>query len=486
MPHVVRKLPARAVLLRRIDLASHVAETVAASGSDRDGLSGQQKLSERELDELAAWCRRGRVLHASARELAQKLPGLAPPELEGDLLAGPLADGSLPALLLVVAPAARRFTREHETLLRALLEPFAAALENDRRLRDLVTLREAAEAERRSLLSRLGRQDQQERIVGVEAGLRSCMERVDLVAQSDVPVLLLGETGSGKEVVARAIHTRSPRVAAPFLRVNCGAIPPSLIDSELFGHERGSFTGAEAQRKGWFERAHGGTLFLDEIGELPAPAQVRLLRVLQDGSFERVGGQRSLHADVRIVAATHRDLHAMVEEKTFREDLWYRLAVFVIHVPPLRERPEDIPELALHFALRAATRFGTPPLAPTPEDLELLLAYPWPGNARELISVMERAVILGNGRKLEVAKALGTAPPRAVESVAAPVASADPGPAALDTAMVRHIEDALARCHGRIEGPFGAAKLLHINPHTLRSRMRKLGIAWKRFRVTRG
>jgi hydrogenase-4 transcriptional activator len=486
MPHLARKLPARVVLLRQIDLAGRVAETVAASGSGREGLTGPHRLAEREVEELATWCRRGRVLHAGARELAEKLPGLAPSELDGDVLAGPLApEGGLPALVIAAAPAARRFTREHEGLLRELLEPFAVALENDRRLRDLVTLRETAEAERRSLLSRLGRQDQQERIVGVEAGLRSCMERVDLVAPSDVPVLLLGETGSGKEVVARAIHTRSARAAAPFLRVNCGAIPPSLIDSELFGHERGSFTGADAQRKGWFERAHGGTLFLDEIGELPPPAQVRLLRVLQDGSFERVGGQRSLHADVRIVAATHRDLHAMVEEKTFREDLWYRLAVFLIHVPPLRERPEDIPELALHFALRAATRFGTPPLAPTPQDLELLLAYPWPGNARELISVMERAVILGNGGKLEVAKALGTTPARTPESVS-PALAERPGaadsPSALDAAMVRHIEDALARCHGRIEGPFGAAKLLHINPHTLRSRMRKLGIQWKRFR----
>jgi hydrogenase-4 transcriptional activator len=177
-----------------------------------------------------------------------------------------------------------------------------------------------------------------------------------------------------------------------------------------------------------------------------------------------------------------------VQERTFREDLWYRLAVFVIHVPPLRERPEDIPELALHFALRAATRFGTPPLAPTPEDLELLLAYPWPGNARELISVMERAVILGNGRKLEVAKALGAAPPRVPESprAADERSSVSESPAALDAAMVRHIEDALARCHGRIEGPFGAAKLLHINPHTLRSRMRKLGIAWRRFRAPAG
>ena len=180
------------------------------------------------------------------------------------------------------------------------------------------------------------------------------MERVDLVAQSDVPVLILGETGSGKEVVARAIHKGSRRQPGPFLRVNCGAIPPELIDSELFGHERGSFTGAVATRKGWFERADGGTLFLDEVGELPPAAQVRLLRILQDGSFERVGGQRPLHVDVRIVAATHRDLHAMVADGRFREDLWYRIAVFLVRIPPLRERIEDIPALAAAF--RPASR----------------------------------------------------------------------------------------------------------------------------------
>jgi transcriptional regulator with GAF, ATPase, and Fis domain len=311
------------------------------------------------------------------------------------------------------------------------------------------------------------------------------MERVALVAHSDVPVLLLGETGSGKEVVARAIHGRSRRAAAPFLRVNCGAIPSGLIDSELFGHERGSFTGAAAQRKGWFERADGGTLFLDEVGELPLDAQVRLLRILQDGSFERVGGERTQHADVRIVAATNRDLHAMVADGRFREDLWYRLAVFPIHLPPLRDRKQDIPALATHFALRAATRFGTPPIVPTPEDLNLLVAYPWPGNVRELGAVIERAVILGQGRTLEVATSLGIAPRAAAPAMAAPPAAAsaaEPPPMNLDAAVAGHIEQALARTHGRIEGVHGAARLLGVNPHTLRARMRKLGIDWRRFR----
>jgi DNA-binding NtrC family response regulator len=326
-----------------------------------------------------------------------------------------------------------------------------------------------------------------EPIVGAEAGLASVMERVDQVAALDVPVLLLGETGSGKEVVARAIHARSRRAAGPFLRVNCGAVPPGLIDSELFGHERGSFTGALAERRGWFERADRGTLFLDEIGELPLEAQVRLLRVLQDHTLERVGGHRPVSVDVRIVAATHRDLRGLTAEGRFREDLWYRIAVFPIDLPPLRDHIEDVPALANHFALRAATRFGTPPRIPSPEDLELLVAYSWPGNVRELIAVIERAVILGNGARLEVGAALGVAPRAASGSAGSPHASdrGEPGEsfATLDEAVARHIEAALARTRGRIEGRGGAAQLLGVNPHTLRARMRKLGLDWRRFRA---
>jgi transcriptional regulator with GAF, ATPase, and Fis domain len=328
-------------------------------------------------------------------------------------------------------------------------------------------------------------------IVGAESGLAPVMERVGLVAALDVPVLLLGETGSGKEVVARAIHTQSRRAAGPFLRVNCGAIPPGLIDSELFGHERGSFTGATSERRGWFERADRGTLFLDEIGELPLEAQVRLLRVLQDHTLERVGGHRPVAVDVRVVAATHRDLRGLIGDGRFREDLWYRIAVFPIDLPPLRDHIEDVPALANHFALRAAARFGAPPRLPSPADLELLVAYAWPGNVRELIAVIERAVILGNGTHLEVAKALGfepatpAAPPAAAPSNVAPrpAGAADEPFPTLDQAMARHIEAALARTRGRIEGRGGAADLLGINPHTLRARMRKLALDWRRFRT---
>jgi transcriptional regulator with GAF, ATPase, and Fis domain len=314
------------------------------------------------------------------------------------------------------------------------------------------------------------------------------MERVALVSPSGVPVLILGETGSGKEVIARAIHTRSARAAGPFIRVNCGAIPPDLIDSELFGHEKGSFTGAVGSRRGWFERADEGTLFLDEIGELPPAAQVRLLRVVQEGVFERVGGERSLKVDVRLVAATHQDLATMVQQGRFREDLWYRIAVFPIVLPPLREHPEDIAALAEHFAQRAAVRFGLTPQLPSRQDITLLTDYAWPGNVRELITVIDRAAILGAGKRLEVGKALGLIP--GVYPVA-PTPDQPPPPQplptatplSLDAAMTQHIEAALAATRGRVEGPHGAARLLGINPYTLRGRMRKLGIDWNRFRA---
>ncbi len=282
--------------------------------------------------------------------------------------------------------------------------------------------------------------------------------------------------------------------------MNCGAIPPELVDSQLFGHEKGSFTGAAGQHQGWFERADGGTLFLDEIGELPLPAQVRLLRVLQDHQIERVGGKSQVHVDVRIVAATHRDLASMVKDARFREDLWYRINVFPLLLPRLRERLEDIPALARHFSRHAATRFGLPYVEPNENDLRLLAGYHWPGNIRELGAVIDRAAILGGGRTLDIDVALGLtrqqapAAPATAPTLYEVIPDADPSAAPvplppvagavvpLATAMRQHIERALAITFGRIEGPRGAAAILEINPHTLRARMRKLGIDANRFR----
>ena len=331
--------------------------------------------------------------------------------------------------------------------------------------------------------------DHPTQIVGATGGLRAVMQRVQQVAKADAPVLILGETGSGKEVIAREIHNQSRRVRGPFHRVNCGAIPPELIDSELFGHEKGAFTGATERRQGWFERANDGSLLLDEVGELPPAAQVRFLRVLQDGVFERVGGQRHLHVNVRIIAATHRDLGQMVAERRFREDLWYRLAVFPIRLPAVRERTGDIPALARHLAAKACVRYGTLPIAPSDDDIALLRAYEWPGNVREMGAVMDRAVILGEGKHLEIGKALGltTAPSSGARPGAVVREDAAPtqGFPTLDAVIADHVRLALERCGGRVEGARGAAALLGVNPHTLRARMRRLGIEWDTYRARR-
>ncbi len=490
-PLLRKHLPVDTVVVRRVDLERSCLETVAIGATDSVHRSsqGRTELEPEHLERLLVWCQHGVVLRLPEDESPIPRPLITPDGAAGEALVGPLCghDGPLGLLLLLAAPL-QTFDDVHVELMKALVEPFTVALENDRGLRLLRTHQQAAEADRHSLLTKLGRQEISEAIVGAETGLRSVMDRVQLVARSDVPVLLFGETGSGKEVIARAIHNRSGRQAGPFLRVNCGAIPPELIDSELFGHERGSFTGAVAMRKGWFERSDRGTLFLDEVGELPLAAQVRLLRILQDGTYERVGGQRQLAVDVRVVAATNQDLQKMVAEGRFREDLWYRLAVFPIRLPAVRDRPEDMPALATHFALRAAKRFGLPVLVPSTEDVNRLLTYDWPGNIRELAAVIDRAAILGNGKRLEIAKALGSAdalPVRQVNQVSEHVSPADRAEEfpTLDATVTKHIESALALTGGQVEGPQGAAAKLGINPHTLRARMRKLGIDWTKFRV---
>ncbi|MBV8488034.1 MAG: sigma 54-interacting transcriptional regulator [Planctomycetaceae bacterium] len=474
--------------MRRHEGGRNFLETVAVGtiASELEPLESRSPCNPADLERILGWCREGSVLRGADRSLRLRLPGLLPAGLSGDVFAAPLhgSEGIDGALILVARPESR-FTEEHEAVVRALVDPLTVALENDHRARELIWLREAAQADNRSLLSRLGRHDISDSIIGADTGLKEVMSQIELVAPSDAPVLIMGETGSGKEVVARAIHTRSRRSTGPFLRVNCGAIPGELVDSELFGHERGSFTGAVGERRGWFERADGGTLFLDECGELLPAAQVRLLRILQDGQFERVGGERSRHVDVRIIAATHRDLEGMVSDGEFRQDLWYRLAVFPIHLPPLRERLGDVPALAAHFALRAAGRLGFRALVPTTQDINLLVEYSWPGNVRELAAVIERAAILGEGKRLEIAQALGlpsrlaAAPPKSKRNTPPPQEAIS---STLDQAMVRHIENALIRTRGQIEGPSGAAARLAINPHTLRSRMRKLGIDWRKFR----
>src|SRR5688572_12379417 len=290
----------------------------------------------------------------------------------------------------------------------------------------------------------------EERLIGGDTGLAAVMARARIVSRSSAPVLLFGETGTGKEIIARSIHEHSPFRNGPFRRVNCGAISPELIDAELFGHEPGAFTGAVSRRKGWFEQADGGTLFLDEIGELAPAAQVRLLRVVQDGEVVRVGGERPVHVKVRIVAATHRDLPAMVEAQTFREDLYYRLSVFPIVIPPLRDRPGDIRAFAEYFAERAADRFGVRAVPVSDDDVRVLAEYRWPGNVREMAAVMDRAVLIGQGASLNVSAALGRA---AHVDAAAPVGpdanAASVGILPLDVVVRQHVEAALRQTQDR-------------------------------------
>ena len=492
LPQLRTRLGVEGVALLRLDFgmrgARGRAETVGAAGKVIVGLPpGRVELEREAVTALRAL--------ASARYPTVWITGdvTRPPKrasTEGRIAAGVLFSEEDEVTGLALIAMREAVDEESREVIAGLLEPLAAALANDVRIHTIDRLREAAEADNRALLSRLSRRSIVDGIVGEDAGLKPLMERVVQVASTAVPVLLLGETGSGKELIARAIHERSPRHEGPMVRVNCGAIPPDLIDSELFGHDKGAFTGAIATKQGWFERADGGTLLLDEVGELSLPAQVRLLRIVQEGTLERVGGSRTLHVDVRIVAATHRDLHQMVEDGTFREDLWYRLSIFPLRLPPLRDRAEDLPALVAHFAARAGVRLGGAPLVPTAEDLTLLAAYPWPGNVRELSTVIERAAILGHGKRLETAAALG-AGLRAPTSLGrgqpstAPAPTLGPEPVLTDTldeAMRKHIARVLEATQGRIEGPYGAAIRLGINPHTLRSRMRKLGVKWSAFR----
>jgi transcriptional regulator with GAF, ATPase, and Fis domain len=312
-------------------------------------------------------------------------------------------------------------------------------------------------------------------IVGRSRALRLVLEEVERVAQTDATVLVTGETGTGKELIARAVHAASRRRTRALVKVNCAAMPANLIESELFGHERGAFTGATLRREGRFALADAGTLFLDEIGELPFELQAKLLRVLQEGEFEPLGSSRTRKVDVRVVAATNRDLAAEVRSGRFREDLYYRLNVFPIRLPALRERAEDIPLLVRHFADRLAARLGRDFEPVPPECLRRLQSHPWPGNVRELQNVIEHAVIAARGRRLDVSRALQ--------------ASAAPEPAAIAGASsrvltVKEIEEieranlllALESTGWRVSGEGGAARLLGINPSTLASRIKALGL----------
>lgn len=305
-------------------------------------------------------------------------------------------------------------------------------------------------------------------IIGVSAAMEKLKETIRTVASTGSTILIQGESGTGKELVARAVHACSPRATEAFVSINCGAFPETLLESELFGYIKGAFTGANQNKRGLFEVADGGTIFLDEISEMTLPMQVKLLRVLQERKYRRVGGLEELQADIRVIAATNQDLAKAVAEGRFREDLFYRLNVIKIDVPPLRDRPEDIPLLVTHF-LNKYARPNEPPKRMSPEAMERLLAYRWPGNVRELENVLERAVILATGPTLDLESdaELSTGPATPAEDLPAP---------SLEAIERRHILTVLRQTQWVIEGPRGAAQILGLHPNTLRSRLKKLGI----------
>ena len=376
--------------------------------------------------------------------------------------------------LVLRAAGEGRFSKEHADLLASISDPFAIALSNTLAHLELMKLRDDLLDDKRFLNRELFHTTSDD-VIGANTGLRNVMDLAHQAAPLNTTVLLLGETGVGKDVVANVIHDGSPRREGPFIKVNCGAIPDGLIDSELFGHEAGAFTGADRERRGRFERADGGTIFLDEIGDLPLHAQVRLLRVLQNREMERVGATRTIKVDIRVIAATHRDLSARVASGKFREDLWFRLNVFPIVIPPLRLRRDDVPALIRHFVEVKRRELGFPSApAIVPGALVRLQEYDWPGNVRELENVVEREIIRAGGAPLrfeEIGPAAGSRKEAPAERR---------GPVRLDDAMAAHIESVLAMTGGKIHGPGGAAELLGVHENTLRNRMDRLGLVYGR------
>jgi len=342
-------------------------------------------------------------------------------------------------------------------------------IERDKALKELEALKNKLEEENLYLKSEINEVRHFSEMIGTSNALRYVQTRVAQVAPTFATVLIQGETGVGKELVARAIHHDSKgRSGKPFIKVNCAAIPPDLVESELFGHERGAFTDAREMRKGRFELADTGTLFLDEVSELPQETQAKLLRILQDGEFERVGGTRTLKSDVRIIAATNRDLNAEVAAGRFRADLFYRINVYLITVPPLRKRRDDIPLLVEHFISLIAPRIGKQIDSIPGQIMDMLKAYDWPGNIRELRNVVERSIITSPNSTLRVQDDLVMKPEITPEFSGLPVS--------LDEVQRHHILAILEKTDWKIEGPGGAAEILQLKPSTLRHRMKKLGI----------
>ena len=378
--------------------------------------------------------------------------------------------------LFVLAKGKNRFTEDHAKLLLLLKEPFGIAVANNLKHQEVLKLQDILKDDNRYLQTELLRISGND-IIGKNAGLRGVMDAVEQVAALQTPVLLIGDTGTGKEVIANALHSLSPRRDRPFIKVNCGAIPETIIDSELFGHERGAFTGAMAQKRGHFERAHEGTILLDEIGELPHDAQIRMLRVLQDMEIFRVGGSKPVRVNVRVIAATHRNLEELVQAEKFRRDLYFRLKVFPIFIPPLKDRKRDIPNLTQHFIDKKSKEMGiTGPFYLAAGALDRLIDYDWPGNVRELENAVERALILRKNRILDFNDIVERFSPAIPVSHMTNLRQEH----LLNQVIADEILKALSLARGKVEGKNGAAEILGLKPNTLRSRMKKLEIPFGR------
>lgn len=385
----------------------------------------------------------------------------------------PLEDGRLGGLVLY-SFGQNRYAEEHANLLALVREPFSIAMFNALKHREVMKFSENIKNENQELYQEL-MDVYGDKIIGVESGLKEVMTLVKQVSTVESPVMLLGETGVGKDVIANAIHLFSRRKTGPIVKVNCGAIPENLIDSELFGHEKGSFTGATCQKRGKFERANGGTLFLDEVGELSLDAQVRLLRAIQFKEIERVGGTKTVPVDVRILAATHQNLEELISSGKFREDLYFRLNVFPIQIPPLRERKQDIPTLVQYFVEKKAKDLRLyPPSRLASHAMDQLMEYDWPGNIRELANVIERSLVLNQKTSLSFDGLKSTNCAMKVDQTCDE--NMDDEIISLDEMISRYIRRVLRKTDGRVQGPKGAAILLNLHPNTLRSKMKKLKI----------
>lgn len=394
-----------------------------------------------------------------------------------------VAMGDSVGTLTVWSQAKHRYSEDDAELLQEVANQLALAIANMKSYEEIATLKARFEKENVYLQEEIRTEHNFDEIIGNSPSLLELLRRVDQVARTDSSVLIFGETGTGKELIARAIHNRSGRKSRPLVKVNCSAISAGLVESELFGHVKGAFTGAFERRIGRFELANGGTIFLDEVGELPLDTQVKLLRVLQEREFEPVGSNRSVRVDVRIIAATNRNLHESIKAGTFRADLYYRLNVFPLEVPPLRERRSDISQLAMFFLSRYSRNLGKKLGGISAATTERLESYSWPGNIRELQNIIERSLILSHGPILDLdTDLLGVSASQAFHEAARETVEAfqasEPAPAlkTLDEVERAHISAVLHQTNGVIEGAKGAAKTLGMHPNTLRHRMEKLGI----------